>query len=112
MASIPVKQPADALATETVEERFHRLAASWHEAVAHHSSSRVRYQHPDYLEIIRMGPVVVPLLLRDLPASGRHWFEALKSITGADPVPEADAGNVERMQEAWLRWGREHGYSW
>lgn len=112
MAPVPVKQPLGSSATETLDERFHRLAATWHEAVAHHSSSRVRYRHPAYLEIIGMGPAVVPLLLRDLEATGRHWFEALNVITGSNAIGEADAGNIARMTEAWLRWGRENGHSW
>lgn len=112
MASVPVRHTAEAPSTESLEERFQRLAAAWHQAVAHHSSSRIRDNHPAYQEIIRMGTAVVPLLLQDLATNRRHWFTALAVITGADPVPPEDAGNISRMTEAWLRWGREHGYQW
>ena len=88
------------------------MAAAWHKAVAHHSSSRIRDNHPAYQEIIGLGQAVVPLLLRDLEINRRHWFTALAVITGADPIPEEDAGNIPRMAEAWLRWGRENGYRW
>jgi hypothetical protein len=97
---------------ETVEERFARLAETWHEAVAHHSSNRIRYSHPAYQEIIGMGQAVVPCLLRDLEVNRRHWFAALAAITGANPVPVSDVGVVVKMVEAWLRWGRENGYQW
>ncbi len=110
MASVPTRQTPELPSTESTEEKFQRLAAAWHEAVAHHSSSRIRDSHPAYQEIIRMGPAVVPLLLRDLAANRRHWFTALTAITGADPVPPEDAGDIPRMTEAWLSWGREHGY--
>jgi hypothetical protein len=112
MASVPARPTAATPSTESLEQRFDRLAAAWHKAVAHHSSSRVRDNHPAYQEIISMGLAVVPLLLRDLEANRRHWFAALTAITGADPVPREDAGNVPRMAEAWLRWGRENGYRW
>jgi hypothetical protein len=92
-----------------LEERFQQLAADWQRAVAHHSSSRLRFEHPAYQAIIRLGPPVVPLLLRDLEVNRRHWFAALKAITGADPVPPEAAGRIAEMTAAWLRWGTEHG---
>jgi hypothetical protein len=60
MATIPVKQPLPEQRPETVEERFRRLAAAWHKAVAHHSSTTVRNNHPAYREIIGLGLEVVP----------------------------------------------------
>jgi hypothetical protein len=98
------------MVAENIEERFARLAATWHRAVAHQSSSRLRDNHPAYQEIIRLGPPVVPLLLRDLEVNRRHWFTALTAITGVNPVPREDAGDIPRMIDAWLRWGRENGY--
>ena len=56
MASLPVKQTPAAPPTETLEERFRRLATAWHEAVAYHSSTTVRNNHPAYREIISLGP--------------------------------------------------------
>lgn len=112
MASIPMKQSPITPPTETVEQRFLRLAAAWNKAVAHHSSSTIRNNHPPYREIIALGPDVVPLLLRDLEANHTHWFCALREITGADPIPESVAGNVPKMVEAWLRWAKDKGYQW
>ena len=112
MASIPVKQTESTRPTEMVEDRFRRLAASWQKAVAHHSSTTVRNNHPAYREIIRLGPEVVPLLLRDLEENHTHWFSALRQITGADPIPQSAAGNIPKMAEAWLRWAKDNGYAW
>ncbi len=39
-----------------------------------------------------------------------HWFWALRSITGRNPVGEDERGNMRAMAEAWLAWGREQGY--
>jgi len=66
--------------------------------------------HPAYQQIIGMGNPVVPLLLSELETTPDHWFWALNAITGADPVPEADRGIMEKMTKAWLKWGAEHGY--
>src|SRR5258707_15863309 len=109
MASLPVKQTA---ATATVEERFQRLAATWQKAVAHHSSTTLRNNHPAYQEIIGLGVEVVPLLLRDMEEQQTHWFCALREITGADPIPKSAAGDIPRMVEAWLGWAKDNGYQW
>ena len=57
-----------------------------------------------------MGEAVVLLMLQDLQQRPRLWVWALHRITGADPVPATDRGNIAKMSEAWLRWGQEHGY--
>ena len=97
---------------ETLEERFERLADEWQSAVAHFSSSSKRDNHPIYKELIAIGPPIIPLLLRDLGTTQRHWFTALRTITGANPVPQEDAGNIRKMIESWLNWGKSQGYRW
>jgi hypothetical protein len=108
----PVVAPTAVPPGESVEEKFRRLATTWKNAVALLSSSHARETHPAYLDIIALGPPVLPLLLRDLEEHETHWFSALARITGAQPIPEVDAGNVPKMVEAWLEWAREHGYQW
>jgi hypothetical protein len=51
-------------------------------------------------------------LLRKLEQDPYLWFLPLRAITGADPVPPEQRGNVDRMTEAWLRWGKEQGHQW
>lgn len=111
MATVSTKSISDQ-PIETLEEKFQRLATTWQHAVAHFSSSSKRDNHPAYKEIIALGPPVVPFLLRDLEVSHRHWFTALSAITGQNPVPEKDAGDILKMVEAWLRWGKDRGYQW
>jgi hypothetical protein len=107
MGTIPL---AAAPATETVEDRFRRLEATWLAEVGHHSSTSKLVKHPAYREIIAMGVAVVPYLLGDLAQKPRLWVWALPDITCADPVSESDRGNIVKMTEAWLAWGRAHGY--
>jgi hypothetical protein len=93
-----------------LEARFNDLAARWRAEVAHISSTMARLNHPAYQQIIELGPNVVPLLLRELEWRPNHWFAALKALTGVDPVSPSDQGKIGLMAEAWIRWGREHGY--
>jgi hypothetical protein len=109
MTPIPL-QPTPAPPAETVEERFRRLAAAWHEVAPFHPARPVRYEHPAYQGIFALGPAVVPLLLRALAEYPRDWFWALHVITGADPVPSQERGDFTGMRDAWLRWGRANGY--
>jgi hypothetical protein len=112
MATIPIQNAPVEPSVGSVEERFRRLAAAWEEAVAYQSSTTVRNGHPAYRAIIALGPEVVPHLLRDMEANQTHWFCALREITGADPVPVSAAGNVPKMVQAWLQWGRDNDYQW
>ena len=112
MASIPPTQISSSITPpmETLEERFRRLEATWIAEVGHLSSSKALGNHPAFQEIVRMGEAVVPLMLQDLQERPRLWVWALPEITGADPVPASDGGNIAKMSEAWLRWGRANGY--
>lgn len=109
MAATPVKLTPGTPA-ETVEERFRSLAAAWHKDTDYLSSMEEADNHPAYQEIIGLGAEVVPFLLRDLVENHAHWFTALEAITGARPTSAADAGNIPRMAEAWLRWAKDNGY--
>jgi len=97
-----------AVAGRSVDEQFRELSARWREETEHLSSTDV-FTHPDYQRIIGLGTRAVPLLLRDLSATGAHWFWALRAITGENPVRAEDAGNVRKMREAWLAWGEARG---
>lgn len=111
MSATPLKPTPDT-PPETVAERFRRLAAAWHRDTDYLSSMEDSENHPAYREIIRLGPEVVPLLLRDLEENHTHWFGALEAITGARPVPESAGGNIPRMVDAWLGWAKDNGYRW
>lgn len=93
-------------------ERFQTLVARWGAGIGPTSSLTEMAMHPAYQEMIGMGQAVVPFLLRELDTEPDHWFWALKSITGVDPVAEADRGHLRRMTEAWLAWGRSQGIEW
>ncbi len=112
MSTVPAKQTPATEPTESIEEKFQRLAALWRAETAFISSSSDLVAHPAFQEIVGMGSAVIPLLFQELEKRSGHWHRALKQITGADPVPPADRGNIGKMAEAWLKWGKEQGYEW
>ena len=112
MPTVPAEQTGAAEPVDTVEEKFQRLASVWRAETAYVSSSSELVAHPAFQEIVRMGPAVIPLLLRQLQQRTGHWHRALWQITGTNPVPAGDRGNLDKAADAWLRWGKEQGYAW
>lgn len=99
------------LAPEPVSaERFRDLARQWKAERGPTSSLTNMVMHPAYQQIIGMGPTAIPWLLAELDREPDHWFWALKSITMVDPVPPADRGNIQKMAQSWIKWGRDQGF--
>src|SRR5947209_301908 len=96
----------------SVEQRFRELEAAWLADTYVLSSHTRIVSHPAFRAIVGLGEAVVPLMLADLEQRPRLWVWALPEITGADPVAPEDAGKIDRMSEAWLRWGHEKGHRW
>jgi hypothetical protein len=94
----------------SLEDVFHELADKWRTETKYLSAVDDIVLNKAYQSIIGIGPKVVPLLLRELQTRPAHWFWALRSITREDPVRPEDLGNVKKMTEAWLNWGREKRY--
>lgn len=105
-------QPAEAVEpAPSLEDKFNRLANAWKSVAAGPASSISRIvTHPAYLEIISLGEKMIPFILRDLQKEPNHWFVALKILARQfSPVKPQDAGNMKKMTEAWLEWGRKNG---
>ena len=90
--------------------RFFNLKEEWETETAALSSVTDIAMHSTYQQIIGMGPIALPFILHDMMIKPGHWFWALKSITGEDPVSPEQRGRIKEMTEAWLRWGREQRY--
>ncbi len=91
-------------------EKFIELANRWHEETDYLSSPSRITDNDTYLKIISMGESIIPFILRDLKERGGDWYRALRILSGTDQVPVEDRGDVPRMKESWLRWGRDRGY--
>jgi hypothetical protein len=48
-------------------------------------------------------------MLRELEVQPSLWVWALPEITGETPVLATEGGNIRKMSDAWLKWGREKG---
>jgi hypothetical protein len=92
-----------------VTKRFHELLSTWKRETAFLSSTTQRAMHPAYQSIIGLGPRAVPLLLAELKREPCDLFWALQAISGDDPTPPDDRGNVQKMATAWVEWGAAQG---
>jgi hypothetical protein len=94
----------------TIANEFTKLEEKWKKETKAQSSVAAITMHPAYLDIIGMGDKAVPLILRDLKKETSHWFIALRAITKSSPIKPEDAGNLKKMRDAWLKWGKENGF--
>lgn len=92
--------------------KFNALKIEWETETAYLSSITEISMHPAYQQIIGMGTIAIPYILAELKIKPGHWFWALKSITGEDPVLPEHRGRLKQMTEDWLKWDKEHGYAY
>ena len=108
-ASVGIHVIRIANSQQTQEQIFERLAETWRRETAIHSSLIKKVMHPAYQRIIGMGPVAIPLILRQMKSKQGHWFWALDAITQGQS-PTQDWKTLEGATQAWIRWGEENGY--
>ena len=92
-------------------ELFERLKTEWKSKTRHMSNSAQMATIWAYQQIIGMGRPALPLILKELERETDHWFWALEAISGENPVPAEQAGEVESMAKSWIEWGRRKGIS-
>lgn len=110
---IPRKSKQEGIATSSqseIERVFTELTNTWRKETRLSSSVTTKAMNHAYQRIIGMGMKVVPFILKDLLNQPDHWFWALSAITGDNPVNPEDAGNIEKMRDAWLDYGKRKGY--
>ena len=98
------------LNTSALSHQFEQLATQWRRETGHLSMMNDIVLNRSYQQIIGMGKPAIALILQDLKKEPDHWFWALRSITGENPIQPDDRGRLQKMAEAWLEWGRQHGY--
>src|SRR5439155_22737254 len=90
------------------ESIFKGLAESWQQSTQHFSVLAKRYQHPFYKHILRMGPSIVPFLLKQLQTAPDRWLDALEQLTGENPAQNATT--FEEAVDRWIKWGQDNKY--
>jgi hypothetical protein len=109
MATTPIKSVPDIPPSVNLEQRLRQLEAQWKADTEFLSDAGKIMRHPAFRSIVALGLEVVPLMLHDLESRPSLWVWALPEITGQNPVAAGDSGNIRRMTDAWLQWGREQG---
>lgn len=98
------------LTGESIAGEFRRLVTQWRAERGATSSISQMITCPAYQQIIALGPAVIPLLLHELERDPDHWFAALRTITGENPVKPEHRGDLMLMSQDWLQWAKEQGY--
>jgi hypothetical protein len=109
-AALKFAAPAGSVDISQLETEFNQKSKRWKNETKFQSAISAIVMHPDYLDIIGMGQPAIKFILRDLKKETNHWFTALRALTKASPVKPEDAGNLKKMRDAWLKWGKENGY--
>ena len=92
------------------KESFDQLANQWRNDTCILSSVSEICGHPAYRQIIAMGESALPFIFSEMQREPNYWFWALKEITGVDPVPAEDRGDMLAMTVDWLKWARDNGH--
>lgn len=95
-----------------VEKQFNESAAKWRKETGGYSTMIHIAGNNNYLDIIGLGPDVIPYILKDLVKEPDFWFVALEHIAKPkqNPVPKAHIGDLDKMAEDWIAWGKENKY--
>lgn len=91
------------------EKTFIELAWKWRKETRGLSTMLHKAMNDNYLDIIALGPTVIPYILKDLKQKPDHWFIALEHLARTNPVSTEDRGDVRKMTKAWLDWGQREG---
>lgn len=94
------------LSNSDTKDEFRRLVDEWKTGRRRGADVAQIIEHPAYQQIIGLGEQAIPLILEELERQADHWFPALHELTGTSPVPEESQGNIAKMRQAWLDWGK------
>lgn len=86
-----------------VDSIFKEYYGKWYSETKYLSSPKM-FENKHYRNIISLGIIVVPSIIKKLKEEPAHLFEALVEITGQDPVPESHWGDAEQMAQDWISW--------
>jgi hypothetical protein len=105
---------------EEIKSKFDELKEKWHNETCFSSSMTDIFANQHHLEIIKMGPVVLPLIVNCIAkhlykkSEGAHfWYDAIRQISGENPCEhmlEKDAGRIRIMDLHCLIWAERNGY--
>jgi hypothetical protein len=93
-----------------LQREFNDLSSQWRRDTGLLSIATQKAIHPAYQKIIGMGQDALPFIFAELKTRGGDWIWALEMIV-RNENPAAGATKFKDAVEAWLNWGREHGFA-
>ncbi len=94
----------------SIKKEFLIFKDSWLNEIMLSSNTSDIINNKHYYSIIKLGKDVIPYILEDLRQNNNHWFSALTKITGDNPVPVEHLGNISKMTNDWIAWGKTNGW--
>ena len=95
---------------QSLIEHFDNLKLLWLEETKMSSNVFITLKHPAHIKIIELGIDVLPMLLHDLRDNKNHWFYTLSIITNHNPIKTKNLGNIDKMIDDWLEWGKSNNF--
>ena len=87
---------------------FLTLKDKWKNETLFISSGTELISNSAYKEIISLGKIAIPWIIREFKKTNDHWFYALERISGENPIKEENIGIVEKMKEDWILWAEKN----
>jgi hypothetical protein len=86
----------------SLEDKFNALADAWDDHNL--GSPKIDYRSLSVLQIIGMGPNVIPFLIKRLESGETRWIFALKCITGEEAESPDMRGDANQVIDSWSNW--------
>ena len=90
-----------------VKKKFEYLSGIWKAETMFSSSISEIVNNSSYRAIINLGEDALPLIIDDLKKTDTHWFYALESITGENPIKKEHRGVIPMMKVDWIEWATQ-----
>lgn len=106
-------RPVPDIYPETKEDdfaRFHRFVDQWRAQTIFSSFIEEKVKHPAFRQIVDLGPVAIPWILKEIKVKPCFLYLALQMIVDENPVPSHDRGDVRAAIDAWIQWGNREGH--
>ena len=91
-----------------LRDEFNEHYVLWCHDTQMTSSMTLIMEHPSYLALEKMGPVILPLIFEKMRQEYGFWFDLLPKLAGFDLVGHDMRGQIESMTKTWLRWADEN----
>lgn len=87
---------------------FQAALKQWRAETAHLSLIRDMVRHSAFRQIVAMGDVAIPWIVRELKSRPDFLVFALPMITKENPVPASSAGKLTEVVNSWLLWAERN----